>query len=222
MKKLLVLAFAITITFSVSAQKIKVKEANENIGGGNHNSITVTLYDISPSDAVDAFRSFIKKYDGKRSSLDGGVFSDNATIKDMGNNTIDIYGKAQGKKGDPEITFVIAFDLGGAFLNSSDHKDQYKVAEKIAKEFAINTCKEIVEQKLKDAQRKQSGFEDEQKDLEKENRSLTSDIEDYKAKIKKAEDNIVTNKSNQEKKKAEIETQKKAVSEVETKLKSIE
>ncbi|OFY83442.1 MAG: hypothetical protein A3F72_20580 [Bacteroidetes bacterium RIFCSPLOWO2_12_FULL_35_15] len=222
MKKLFVLAFAIAITFSVSAQKIKVKEANENIGGGSHNSITVTLYDISPSDAVDAFRSFIKKYDGKRSSLDGGVFSDNATIKDMGNNTIDIYGKAQGKKGDPEITFVIAFDLGGAFLNSSDHKEQYKTAEKIAKEFAINTCKEIVEQKLKDAQRKQSGFEDEQKDLEKENRSLTSDIEDYKAKIKKAEDNIVTNKSNQEKKKAEIETQKKAVSEVETKLKSIE
>jgi len=222
MKKQFVLAFAIAISVSVSAQKIKVKESNENIGGGNHNAITVTLYDISPSDAADAFRSFIKKYDGKRSSLDGGVFSDNATIKDMGNNTIDIYGKAQGKKGDPEISFVIAFDLGGAFLNSSDHKDQYKVAEKIAKEFAINTCKEIVEQKLKDAQKKQSGLEDEQQDLEKENRSLTSDIEDYKSKIKKAEDNIVTNKSNQEKKKAEIETQKKAVSEVETKLKSIE
>ena len=222
MKKLFVLAFAIAISFSASAQKIKVKESNENIGGGNHNALTVTLYDINPSDAVDAFRSFIKKYDGKRSSQDGGVFSDNATIKEMGNNTVDIYGKAQGKKGDKEITFVIAFDLGGAFLNSSDHKEQYKVAEKIAREFAINTCKEIVEQKLNDAQKNLSSLEDEQKDLEKENKNLNSDIEDYKAKIKKAEDNIATNKTNQEKKKSEIDAQKKVVSDVETKLKSIE
>ena len=144
-KKILTLAFAFTLALSASAQKIKVKQSNENIGGGSHNALNVTLYGINPSDAEDAFRSFMKKYDGKRSSKDGAIFVDHATIKEFGNNTIDIYGKAQGKKGDPEITFVVAFDLGGAFLNSGDHKTQYNEAEKIVKEFAVKATKDAIE-----------------------------------------------------------------------------
>jgi hypothetical protein len=222
MKKSLTLAFALSIGIIGYAQKIKIKETSENIGGGNHHALTVTLYEISPSDAEDAFRSFMKKYDGKRSSKDGAIFVDHATIKEMGNNTIDIYGKAHGKKGDPEITFVVAFDLGGAFLNSGDHKDQYKVAEKMVKEFAVKATKDAIEDKLKDAQKIQSNFEDEQKSLEKENKNLNEDIADYKSKITKAEQDIATNKTNQDKKKAEIESQKKVVGEIDKKLKAVE
>lgn len=222
MKKILTLAIAVTLSLTVSAQKIKVKQSSENIGGGSHNALTVTLYGINPSDAEDAFRSFMKKYDGKRSSKDGAIFVDHATIKDMGNNTIDIYGKALGKKGDPEITFVVAFDLGGAFLNSGDHKAQYDVAEKIVKEFAVKATKDAIESKLKDAQKVKEKFEDEQKSLEKDNKNYNEDIEDAKKKIKKAEDDIAKNKTEQEKKKAEIEAQKKVVSEIEKQLKSVE
>src|SRR3954468_11988370 len=122
MKKILTLAIAFTLGLTAQAQKIKIKESKEDIGGGSHNALVVTLYGVNPSDAEDAFRSFMKKYDGKRTSKDGAVFIDHATIKDMGNNTIDVYGKADGKKGDPEIKFIVAFDLGGAFCNSHDHK----------------------------------------------------------------------------------------------------
>ncbi|MCW3071973.1 MAG: laminin subunit beta [Bacteroidetes bacterium] len=222
MKKIVTLAIALSMGITAIAQKIKIKESNENIGGGNHNALTVTLYEISPSDAEDAFRSFMKKYDGKRSSKDGAIFVDHATIKDMGNNTIDIYGKAQGKKGDAEITFVIAFDLGGAFLNSGDHKEQYKIAENIVKEFAVKATKDAIEEKLKAAQKIQSNFEDEQKSLEKENKNLNDDIADYKAKITKAEQDIAKNKTDQDKKKAEIEAQKKVVGEIDKKLKAVE
>ena len=222
MKFFLTLVFISLVTVSVSAQKIKVKQSNENIGGGSNNALVVTLYEINPSDAEDSFRSFMKKYDGKRSSKDGAIFVDHATIKDMGNNTIDVYGKAQGKKGDPEIVFVVAFDLVGAFLNSSDHKSQYDVAEKMVKDFAIKTTKDAIEEKLKAAQKIQSNFEDDQKSLEKDNKNLNEDIEDYKKKIKKAEDDIVKNKSDQDKKKSEIEAQKKVVAEIDKKLKSVE
>lgn len=220
--KVLTLAFAFSLALSASAQKIKVKQSNENIGGGSHNALTVTLYGINPSDAEDAFRSFMKKYDGKRSSKDGAIFVDHATIKEMGNNTIDIYGKAQGKKGDPEITFVVAFDLGGAYLNSGDHKSQYDIAEKMVKEFAVKATKDAIEEKLKAAQKIQSNFEDEQKSLEKDNKNLVGDIEDYKKKIQKAEDDIVKNKADQEKKKSEIEAQKKVVTEIDKQLKSVD
>lgn len=223
MKKIFTLLFVTTISVTAFAQKIKVKETKENIGGGSNNAFVVTLYGISPSDAEEAFRSFMKQYDGKRSSKDGGIFIDNATIKDIsGNNTIDIYGKAQGKKGDKEITFVVAFDLGGAFLNSGDHKSEAKIAEKIVKDFAVKATKDAIEDEKKAAEKVQSKLEDEQKDLEKEKSKLEKDIEDYKSKIKKAEDDITKNKSEQDKKKAEVEAQKKVVDGIKEKLKAVD
>lgn len=222
MKKTLTLTIAAFISISGFSQKVKVKESSESIGEGSHNAIVVTLYGVNPSDAEDEFKSSMKGFDGKKSSKGGTVFIDNALIKEMGPNTVDIYGKANGKKGDPEITFIVAFDLGGAFLNSSEHAAQYKAAEKIVKDFAIKAIKNAVEEQLKDAQKIQSKLEDNQKDLEKENKSLNSDIDDYKEKIKKAESDIVENKAAQDKKKAEIEAQKKLVGGIDTKLKAID
>ncbi len=223
MKRILTLALAVSMGTALFAQKIKVKESKETIGGASNNALVVTLYGVSPSDAEESFRSFMKQYDGKRSSKDGGIFIDNASIKEIsGNNTIDIYGIAQGKKGDAEITFLVAFDLGGAFLNSSEHKDQYKIAEKIVKEFAVKATKEAIENELKAAQKAQEKLEDDQKSLEKDKKGLEKDIEDYKSKITKAEQDIVKNKSDQDKKKSEIEAQKKVVSTINDKLKAVE
>ena len=48
--------------FEITPLPIKiVKQSNENIGGASHNALTVTLYGINPSDAEDAFRSYMKK-----------------------------------------------------------------------------------------------------------------------------------------------------------------
>ena len=215
------ICFAIAISISSYAQKIKIKESNENIGGGKHPALIVNIYDVNPSDAEDAFKAFMKKYGGKRSSQDGGVFIDNATIKDISENTVDIYGIANGSKSDLNITFAIAFDLGGVFV-SSDIKDKYKIAEKIVYEFALQTTKDAIEKELKDAKKAQSKLEDAQNNLESDNKSLKTDIENYKSKIKKAEEDIVKNLSDQEKKKSEIELQKKVVDGISGKLNAVD
>ncbi len=236
MKKTFTLVLVLTLVSFGFAQKIKIKESKESIGPGSNNALVVTLFSIEPPDAEEAFRSFMKTYGGKRGTKDGGIFIDHAMIKEMGNNTIDIYGKAQGAKGDKEIKFVVAFDLGGAYLNSTDHKAQFAVAEKIVKEFAMKATKDAIADQLKVAQKAQSKLEDELKDLEKDSKNLTGDIVDYKDKIKKAEEeivsnkdkikkaegDIVTNKSSQDKKKPEIETQKKVVADINAKLKGVE
>lgn len=222
MKKNLLVLIAAFSGLTASAQKIKVKESSENIGGGSHSALVVTLYEVSPSDAEESFRSFMKKYDGKRSSKDGGIFIDNASIKDMSANTVDIYGKANGKKDDKEIEFIVAFDLGGAFVASSDHKAEYKIAEQIVKDFAVSATKEAIQNQLKIASRLQDDLEGDQKKLEHDQKKLEDDIVDYKDKIKKAEDDISKNKSDQEKKKSEIEAQKKVVDGINTKLKAVE
>lgn len=211
---------------SVSAQKVEVREANEKIGDGSHNALVVTIYDAKPDDILDEWKSKMRGYDAKTSTKDG-VFADNAVIKSMGNNTIDIYARVEKIK-EGESKLIVGFDLGGAWLNSSQHGDQYKEARKIVQEFAVKITKEAIAGQLKEQQKKLDGLADDQKDLEKDNGKLKSDIEDYKAKIKKAEedikkaqDDIKKNEEAQAKKKAEIEAQKKVVEAVDAKVKSV-
>lgn len=48
----------------------------------------------------------------------------------MGNNTIDIYCKFIEDVRLKNIKMIAAFDLGGAFLTSSTHKDKFEIAKK--------------------------------------------------------------------------------------------
>ena len=224
MKKLQVFSIIfLANVITIFAQKIKVSESKEDVGGGLHNCIVATIYQMSPLEAENYFRSYMKRYNGTRSIKDGGIFIDNAETKEInGNGTVDVYGKAVGKREDGEIKFLVAFDLGVTFLNSTEHKEQYKAAENLVREFAVKATKKSMENVLKDEQKKYKKLEKAQEELVKNNKKLHDDIEQYKAKIKKAEDDIVLNNADQEKKKTEIQAQKKVVEAAEAKLKMVE
>lgn len=227
MKKLnLLVALICAFTGIVSAQKIDVRESNEKIGGGSHNALIVTIPGAKADDILDEWKSLMRNYDAKTSTKEG-VFADNALIKSMGTNTVDVYALVEkGKEGESKL--IVAFDLGGAWLSSAQHGEQYKEARKIVQEFAIKMTKAAIAGQLKEQQKKLDGLADDQKDLEKDNKKLKEDIEEYKAKIKKAEediknaeDNIKKNEEAQGKKKAEIDAQKKVVEAVDAKQKDV-
>lgn len=222
MNKILTLAAALLIGVNLFAQKIKVDEGSENLGGGNNNAFTVTIYDAKPEDIEKEWRSMMKGWNAKTDKKDGSIFGDNAKITSInGNNTIDIYAKAvQGK--DNEVKFMVAFDLGGAFLSSSKQSGAAKEAKNIVYGFAMKMTKEAIAGQLKAAQKILEKKNEVQKDLEKEKTKLEKSIEDYKEKIKKAEEEIVKNKSEQEKTKQEIEEQKKVVEAIQKKENAVD
>ena len=210
------------------AQKIKVTESTENVGGSKKNALVVNIYNTDPSDIESKWKSLMKDYRGKTSTKDG-VFADNAVITPInGNNTIDVYAKTvKGKDG--EVKLMVAFDLGGAYLNSSEHKDKYNEAQKIVYEFAVKTTREAIAGQRKEAEKQLEKIEDQQKDLTRSNEKSSSNIDDYKKKIedykqriKEAEDNIAKNKTELEKKKQEFDAQKKVVDEFTAKEKAVE
>ncbi|HEY4798017.1 MAG TPA: hypothetical protein VII99_02970, partial [Bacteroidia bacterium] len=161
---------------------IKVTESTEHIGGGKNPALVVSIYDASPSDVESEWKSLMKSYKGKVSTKDG-VFADNAVISAInGNNTIDVYARAE-KVSDGETKLIVAFDLGGAFLSSSNNKDKYNEAKKIVNDFAIKTTKDAIADQRKTAEKLLSSLQDDQHSLEKKQDKLNSNIEDYKAKI---------------------------------------
>jgi hypothetical protein len=220
MKKTLIAGFMLLCSTGAWAQKIKVSESNEKIGDGSHNSLVVTIYEAVPEEIEKAWKSLMKDYDAKVSVKDG-VFADNALFKQMGTNTVDVYARTE-KGSANEVKFVVAFDLGGAYMSSSQHSQQYNVAKDMVENFAKKMTKESITDQLKAEQKIFNKLVSAEKDLVSDQENLSSDIVNWKEKIKKAEEEIVKKKADQEKKKQEIATQQKVLDAVILKQKSFD
>lgn len=226
MKKAFTLFAAVLVTLGANAQKIDVRETNEKIGDGSHNALVVTIYQASADEIESKWKSKMKDLDGKVSTKDG-VFADNATLKSNGNNPVDIYMRTEkGKEG--ETRMIVGVDMGGAWMTSSQHGEQFREMKNIVNDFAIKMTKDGLAGITKTEEKKLDKLKDEQKDLVKEQENLKKDIEDYKAKIEeykakiaKAEGEIDKNKSAQEKKKSEVEAQQKVFEAAQTKEKAV-
>jgi vacuolar-type H+-ATPase subunit I/STV1 len=210
------------------AQKIKVTESDERIGGGNNPALVVNIYNSTADEVASKWKSLMKEYKGKV-KMDNEIKSDNTVISTINdNNTIDIYAKIEKGK-DNELFLTVAFNLGGAFLSSSNNKDKLTEAKKFIHDFAVNVSKEGVIEQRKEAEKLLTNLQDEEHTLEKKQDRLVSNtedykkkIEEYKQKIKETEDNAAKNKTEQEKKKQEIEVQKKAVEAIMAREKAVE
>ncbi len=211
----------VLLASTLSAQKLRVSERNENLGGSKHNALWVPIYEADDKMIEKEWKSLLKKYNAKMATLGDEQFGDNAVIKDISNNTIDIYWKLE-KGSDGSTKLIAAYDLGGAYLSSDTHKKEYKVVETIMVDFALELTKKTITNQLKDAQRESEKREKKLKNLVGDNEDLHKDIDNYKAKIKTAEDNITLNIASQKEAKVLLDAQSKILEDIKIKAKKYE
>ncbi|OFX22349.1 MAG: hypothetical protein A2033_09810 [Bacteroidetes bacterium GWA2_31_9] len=220
MKIFIILVIVFLFNFhSFSQKKITIDERTKSFADGSHNALIVNIYEADEDLILKEWKRLMKDYKAKVSSKKE-TFADDAMIKNLSPNTVDIYAFAE-KNSDGDFNLVVAFDLGGAYLSSSQHSDKYRTAEKILHEFAVNTAKEAIKDQLKDEEHNLSRMEKDQQSFERDKENLLKNIEDYKQKIIKAEDDIKTNEKNQETKKEEISKQQKFITEIKEKQSNI-
>ncbi len=211
MEKLIAFILSITISISI-AQSISTKEGNENFSSGGQNAVITNIFESKMNDVIDEWKKILKDFKHEKvKENDNEVFGDNILVKDWGNNSVDFYTKFEENKKDKIVKMMVAVDLGGSYLSSSNDKDKYKFVEKMVKEFAIKMTKEPLEEAVKDNTKALEKLQDKEKDLVKDKKNLQGDIEDYKKKITKSEKEIVEKKVAIEKKKSEVNVQKKVV-----------
>lgn len=208
---------AVLFTSVCFAQEIKVRESNESFSNGSHNALTVTIYVKDKAMVEKEWKSLIKDFNPDKTSEKGGEYMfDNATFKPIGNNTVDVYSKTKESNGNVELT--AAYDLGGAYLGSGEHRDKFEYFKKLMYDFAVKTTKDVLHDEWKQATKDLNKTLDKQKDLEKDNKNLEDDIKNYNDKITKAKSDIENNKKEIEVKKKEAETQQKAVDALKLKM----
>lgn len=210
MKKILSLA-AICLSLT-SFSQVGVKETNVNIDGGK-NGFEIEIPYADKKTTEGELKELFKSWKGSFSEKKGIMKSDDCKNKDMGENTFDVFGTVV-ENGEDGSKALIAVDLGGAYLSSSEHASQFKVMESILKTWGVKTAQVFVEEIVKTEEKLLKDKEKELEDLEKEQEKMEKENEDYKKKIEENEKAIEDSKKGQEEKKTEIKTQEGVVQEV--------
>jgi len=220
LKSILIIAVAGLINISVFAQtKIKVIEVKAKMSQGVRNGLSVNIPVATDKSTEKSWKKLMKGYNAKLSSSKGDLFADNAMISSISTNTMDVYAKIIKTNEGAKVTFF--FNLGGVFLNSSEHSAMYPKAKRIVYNFAIVAAKDAVGDQLADEQKVQKKLEKDLKNLIGDNEKLHKNIADYKNSIKKAEEDIIKNEKSQQTKQKEIGAQKEVVKLVNRKLDAI-
>lgn len=211
-----------TATVAAPAAVSLVREGERTMSQGSKNALTIDLPKTSAKFAEKLWKDYAKQFKGdtKKDKKSEEWFTDNAMIADIGGtNTVDMYAKFS--ESGETTTLGLWIDLGGAYVASKDFTEKYAAAEKILSDFALHVEKEHTKIQLDEQNDALKKLEKQQRNLEKENTGLHDDIENWKKKIAKAEDDIKTNEKNQADTKEKIENQKKLVEEVQKKLNSM-
>ncbi|PKP02613.1 MAG: hypothetical protein CVU11_11245 [Bacteroidetes bacterium HGW-Bacteroidetes-6] len=219
MKNLFLILLVAAFAFNANGQKTKVTESTEKIGNGKNNCLVVNIAEANADDIIKEWKDKMKGF-GAKVSGKSEMMADDATILAISSNTIDVYSVTEQKDG--YVKFMVAFDLGGAYLNSKEHTSGYKAAEKMIYDFAIAMAKDAVNKQLNAQKEMVSKTEKNIKDLEKENEKLAKDIEDYKKRIEDAEKKTEENKSSIETENKNLEEQNSALKDLEKKFNAVD
>lgn len=217
--KLFYLIIAFLIAGNVFGQMLRVREGNQSTSKGNQNALTIEIPHVTEDFMKEELRDYMKDW-GKCKDSKSEYVVLQGEWKDYGAKTFDVYAHLQAQK-DEIVSVSFSFDLGGAYLNSKDHSEQYNLFKKSIEAFGRNCAYEAVNNEVEKESKTLKSLEKEQKELEEEKSDLEKEIEDYKKKIEENQKKIEENKLSQQKKKELITTQTSKVSEVEKKKKDI-
>lgn len=206
MKKTITLL--LTLLALQSFGQVTVEEKKVNVDGTKNGFYVSVPYGDQKS-LEKALKDELKSWKGKYSEK-GFVFVDDCKLKEMGDNTFDVYAKVEANP-DGGGNISVAIDLGGAILSSNEHPAQAKVINGKLHKFGVKAAKGVVDEEIKEEEKILKEKNKELEDLEKEQEKLEKEIEDYKKKIEDNKKEIEEAKKNQEAKKEEIKTQEEKV-----------
>lgn len=217
--KQVTLFIAALVTNWTIGQEVKTSNDKVSFSHGSFDAIVVTI-PYGNKDVIEKeLKSEMKDWGGKYNSSKGEYTAKEAKMKGMGDKYFDGYAKII--ESGSEIKVAFAVDLGGAYMNQGEHKDQHKMIESRAKKFGQNASKESINGMIEAETKTLKKLTGEKEEMLKDIENSKKDIENYKKKIAEEEQKIKDNEAASEKKETEIGAQTTKVSETQGLLKKI-
>jgi valyl-tRNA synthetase len=205
-------------TFNSFGQIIEIRHGNAFLGGGEKPVSIVEIENTSVKDVENKWTSYIKKNKGKVSKQGDVWFHDNAVIKSISKDTLDMWStvRASGKS----VIITLAVNSGGNFISNSGGNS--KDVDRYLRDFASDTHKHHFGLELAAAKNLRKNKEKEFEQLEKSNKKLEKEIDEMKNKISDNERTIIKNNEILNKHKKDLDEHESLVKEMEKKIKNLD
>jgi hypothetical protein len=197
--------------------KSQATEINLQMSQGVQSGISVNIPEIESKVIERIWKRYTKGY-GKlvKVKKSNEQLLQNASIPSIyGDNKMDVYSLIENNM------ITVFFDLKEGYINSKDHPDKFAAAKDFLEQFSFEVQREVVKEELEKEQDGMKKLNHKMSDLIKDHKEYLQDIEDAKARIKKAENNIIQNEKEQEQMKAGISDQSKVLERVQIKFNKI-
>jgi len=196
MKKYIVLtALFLMATFSlVMAQ---VSEAEKAMSQGVNNAVVVNIPNTTTKIAEKVWKDYAKQFSGKtkRNRKSEEWTTTGGKISGIGIDDLTVYAQIQSNNDDVELAMWIPMSEG--YLSSTAHGEEYKEAEKLLNDYALEVKIETVKQELNGEEKTLSKLEKDLKKLKKDNEGHHKDIKNAEQDIDDSEKGLITNKEDQ-------------------------
>ncbi|MCP3930408.1 MAG: hypothetical protein GY705_15055 [Bacteroidetes bacterium] len=209
--------------FFTSSLLSQISEQSKSMSQGLNNALVLEIPDSDEKFVEKVWKKFAREFKGKTKELDrkrNEWFSDNAKVPALSSNTANIYTQIEQSGEDVDVSMWI--DIGGSYLNSGDHYNDYTEAEKLLLRFGLEVAQETVRLEIVQEKKELKKLESTLERLKRSNEGYHREIETAKERISKAEENIVTNEQEQENALNMIEEQKQLLEEVRRKLEELD
>jgi|AntRauTorckE5430_2_1112549.scaffolds.fasta_scaffold09921_2 hypothetical protein len=205
---------------TAQASLAQVVERSVGMSAGVQNGLVLEIPAVDEGLVSDLWKDYMKDFyreKPKWQRRDKEWLSDDADIAALGmGNTVDVFAKTE-QKGDNTFIYMWV-DLGGAYLNSSQHRERYTEAEKMLVRFGLEVARAKVKIELGEQ-------EDMLKDLSRDLERLAADKERHEREIQraketiaKAEKDIEDNLKAQEEMAERVKAQEAVIKEVQKRL----
>lgn len=218
MKKLLPLLLITSLANFTNAQQIG--ESNQPMCMGSQDAIYIDLPGVSSSFAEREWRDFVNQY-GKAKKVKKGnewIVEEAQIIEIGGANPLNLY--ARSDETSNATRHYIWIESAGSYISSSSNPDAYKAAKRMLEDFAHKVKVDMITLELDTQQKAFDNLEKDLQKLKRENENYHKIIEDAKERIAKAEGDIIKNVQDQQLRMQEIDSQRKVLDEVRTRLDS--
>lgn len=202
MRNTILFALLFSVQFAFGQTMISVKEEPASMDGEERNSLSVIIKGANTDDVKKAWKKQLKDLKGKVDDKTV-IFGDDCKDKSMGDNTFDVYSVVEASL-DTGVKLVAAFDLGGAYLTSADHPEQFIAAKKIIRAFAVEQEKAAIQVQIEAKEKELKGLEKDLNGLKKDKEKSEKNISDNKGKIAANKESIAGSVSSQKAKQSEI------------------
>ena len=221
MKKQYITIFVFLLLGLSNLQAQEVREGMAPMSLGDYNSFVVSVPSLDAKSAIDIWKKVMKPFKGKTKfdSKTEEIFTDDAEIGRMSENSIDVYARPV-ERGKDVIGMTVWFDMGGAFVSSRQHAEAALYARQILSDFHAAVEQRLAENVLASEEKKYKKIEKEIKKLDKKIKKLSKDITQANETIRKAEIDIDKNESLRDQLQRDLQQQNEAVRAAETPVRS--